>query len=223
MISRAAGEEFATEPGFVVDLKHVDAGVRNGGGNERRNGFLPGGKGLAGETGDKVKIDVGKSGCTKSRKVVEDNGAGVEATTLAGFAIDERLDTEADAVDADASEGGHSCIGELPGGAFDGDLSIEINGELGADRFEELVDEIGFQQTGGSAAEIDGIDACWEVSAVFCPFAGLVHLSDEALNVPLVFMGRKHPRGKIAVRTLRAAERNGNIKAEFVAAGYRHI
>jgi hypothetical protein len=43
------------------------------------------------------------------------------------------------------------------------------------------------------------------------------------LYVPRVFMGGKHARGKIAVRTLGAAERDRDIEAKFIAAGYHHI
>jgi hypothetical protein len=38
-----------------------------------------------------------------------------------------------------------------------------------------------------------------------------------------VFMGGKNARGEIAIRTLRAAERDGDIKSEFASVVYSHI
>src|SRR5512133_1101828 len=107
----------------------------------------------------------------------------METAGLACFTIDEGLDSEADAVDADTDEGGQGLIGKLTGGALDGDLSVRIDGEAGVDGGEELVDEVGFEQAWGAAAEIDGVDGSGQVRAEgFAPLASLVHLGDEALD-----------------------------------------
>jgi len=55
------------------------------------------------------------------------------------------------------------------------------------------------------------------------PFPSTLHLRDESLDVPRVFMCGKDARRKIAVSTLGAAEGHGDVEAEQVAAGYCHI
>lgn len=110
-----------------------------------------------------------------------------------GFVIDEGLDAEADAVDAGVGKSSEGGIGELAGGALHGDLGVGLHGELIANSGEEAVDEIRFEQAGGAPAEINGVDAQRQVNGErIGPFAGVLHLIDEALNVPGVFTSRKH-------------------------------
>ena len=193
VVTRAAREEFPSQTRFVVDFEHVDAGVRNLGCDEGGDGLLPRSECLAGKAGDEVEAEVANAGGAKAGEVVEHDGSGVKAACVVRFAVDEGLDAKADAVDACSGEGGESGIGELARSAFDGDLGIGIHRESGTDGREELVDEIGFKEARGSAAEINCVDTLRQMGAqIFAPLMSLVHLSDQALDVPRVFTSGKH-------------------------------
>jgi hypothetical protein len=106
VVASAAGEEFATKAGLVVDFEHVDAGMGNARARESGDRFLPRGEGLAGQARDEVEVDVGDSSSAEAAEVLEDHGAIMEAAGLAGFPVDEGLNSKADAIYADTDEGG---------------------------------------------------------------------------------------------------------------------
>jgi len=223
VVARTSGKQFPSQAGFVIDFEHVNTGMGDARGDEGRERLLPGDEGLARQAGDEVEVDIGDAGGPETGEVVKDNGAGMKPAALVSFAIDERLNSETDAVDTGAHEGRHGLIRELAGGTFDRDLGVGVDGELGADGSEELVDEIWFEQAGSSAAEIDSVNATGQVRAeALAPSSSIVHVGGEAIYVSRVIASGKDARGKVTVSALRAAERDGDVKAELIAAGCCH-
>ena len=71
---------------------------------------------------DEVETDVGDAGGAEAGDFVEADLRGVEAADGGGFAVDEGLDAERDAVESVMLEGFEGLGGELAGGALEGDL-----------------------------------------------------------------------------------------------------
>src|SRR6185503_11000995 len=137
-------------------------------------------KGLAGKTGDEIEVDVIDARGTEPNEVMEHDGAGVKATAVAGFLIDERLDAETYAVDSDTEKCSQCLVRELAGSAFYGDFSIGHDRELRSYSCEKLLDEFRFEQARGASAEVYGIDPLGQMYAqVFAPSSRLAHLGDE--------------------------------------------
>ena len=157
-VAGAGGEDLAAEAGLVVDLEHVDAEVGDAGGDGLLHRAAPGGGGLVGEAGDEVEREVEDAGAADAVDLVEALAFGVEAADGGGFAVDEALDAEAEAVDAVELEGFEGFGAELVGGALDGDLGVGAEGEVGAEGGEETVDVGWREEAGGAAAEVEGVD-----------------------------------------------------------------
>ena len=159
MVAGASGEQLAAETRLVVDLEHVDAGMRDVGLNERCNGLLPGRERLAREARDQVDVQVRNPRGAQALQVLEHYSPAVESAALLGFAVDEGLNTEADASDARLGKRCKGRVGNLARGALDGDLGIRFHREFPVNGSEEFGNQIRFEQARCSAAEIDGVDA----------------------------------------------------------------
>jgi len=158
--------------------------VGNSGIDEDGEGLVPRGMGLAGEAGDEVAVDVGDTGMAQAGEVVQDNGAGVEAAADLRFAVNEGLDAEADAVDSDGLEGGEGVVGDLAGGALDGDFRVGMDLELMAHGLEEALEMLRGEEAGSAAAEEDGVDGRGKFEAkLLGPVGCGGEVVDEAIDV----------------------------------------
>jgi hypothetical protein len=148
----------------------------------------------------------------------------VEAAAGVGFAVDEGLDAEADAVDAGGGEGIDGFRRNLAGRALDGDLGFGIDGEIGTDCVEEAVDEVGREERRRAAAEVDGIDVARQVEmALGGPGRGGGEVVGEAVDVAFMLAGGVNAGGKVAVSTLRTAKRDGNVDSKRAVPHPFHI
>ena len=77
VIARASGQHLAPKPRFFIDFEHVDAGVEHAAVEQHGDGFVPGGEGLAGQSGDQVQVEIGDSGGAQPLQVVKDDGPAV--------------------------------------------------------------------------------------------------------------------------------------------------
>ena len=119
------------------------------------------------------------------------------------WASESMKDAEADAVDAGGREGGEGFVGELAGGAFDGDFGVGVEVEMRAHGCEETGEEIGGEEAGGSAAKVDGVDAAGEIDThLRGPGAGRGEIVGKAADVAGVFADGVDSRGEVAVGTL---------------------
>ncbi len=157
----AAGEEFEAEARVFVYFKHVDAevGEAYGGGDFKR--VLPAGGGLVGEAGDEVGADFRDAGGLKAKDLVDAIAFGMESADGLALAVDEGLDAEADAIDAEVLRGGEDFVRDLAGGGFEGDLGGGAEGEVAMEGGEDALELRGCEETGGSAAEVEGVDCAW--------------------------------------------------------------
>jgi len=172
---------------------------------------------LAGEAGDEVAVDVGDTGMAQAGEVVQDNGAGVESAADLRFAVDEGLDAEADAVDADGLEGGEGVVGDLTGGTFDGDFGVGMDRKLVAHGGEEALEVFGSEEAGSSAPEEDGVYGVGQFEAQFVGPVGCGgEVLDEAVDVTGVVAGWVNAGSEVAVGAFRPAEGDGDIEAECV-------
>jgi len=157
--------------------------------------------GLAGEAGDEVAVDVGDTGMAQAGEVVQDNGAGVEAAADLRFAVNEGLDAEADAVDSDGLEGGEGVVGDLAGGALDGDFRVGMDLELMAHGLEEALEMLRGEEAGSAAAEEDGVDGRGKFEAkLLGPVGCGGEVVDEAIDVAGMVAGRRGWRYKARAR-----------------------
>lgn len=172
------------EAGVVVDLKQVDAEVRDAGVDGLLDRGSPGCGRLVREACDEVEAEVGDSGGAEAGDLVEAHLARMEAADGGGFSIDKGLDPKADAVGSFAEEGVEGLGGDLAGGGFDGDLGFGGEGEVTAEGGEEAADLCSREETGGSAAEIEGVRGDGKMgSESVCPVAGVCDLAAQGFDV----------------------------------------
>ena len=223
VVAGTAGEKFAAEAGVFVDFKHVDAGVGGAGFGEDGEGFLPGGEGLPGEAGEQIEVDVGDACGAEAGEVVEDDGAGVEAAGGGGFLVDEGLYAEGDAVDAGGGEGGEGFVGDLAGGALDGDFGVGGEAEVGAHGGEEAGHVRAGEDGRSASAEVHGVHGARQVNVhAGGPLGSGGHVGDEAVDVACVFAGGVDTGGEVAVGALGATEGDGEVEPERVVRCGRH-
>ena len=117
----------------------------------------------------------------------------MEAATDLGFAIDEGLDAEADALDAALNKGLQRVVGDLAGSTFDVDLGCGIEAEFGVHGSKQLPNQVGTEQAGRTAAEVDGINAAREMNGhLRGPGGSSAQVFDDAGDIALVIFGWKH-------------------------------
>ena len=159
VVAGAAGEHLAAQPGILIHLEHVDAGVRNAGVDEHIERLLPGGEGLAGKTGDQIHVEVANSSGTEAAKVIRNNCPAVQAAARLRFAIDEGLHAQTHAVHARSNQRVKRFVGNLTWRALDGDFGIRVEIELRPHGGKETRNQLRSQQAGGSTAQVNGVDA----------------------------------------------------------------
>ena len=99
-------------------------------------------QGLASEASDEIDVEIGDAGGAEALEIAEDGSAIVQAAAGMGFAINEGLHTEADAIDACLSKCSECRIGDLRGGAFDRNFSAGDEVEFCAESSEEALDQV---------------------------------------------------------------------------------
>src|SRR4051812_40242358 len=127
VIASTAGDEFAPEPGVVVDFEHVYAGVRHVAGNDLLQRFLPALRALVRQSCDQVDIDVGNSCCPQVSNVLEYGGVLVQAPDRRRLAIDEGLNAKTDTIHATTLESFQEPRRERSGSTLDGHFRVRPN------------------------------------------------------------------------------------------------
>ncbi len=117
-VTRASGDDLASQPGIFIHIQHVDAQMRHAGGDSLRQRISPALPGLVRKTGDQVDVDVVDAGGTKPFDFIERDGASMGASHRGCFMIHKRLHAQADAVESQARHGPQQFVTQLAGGTF---------------------------------------------------------------------------------------------------------
>ena len=80
MVARAAGDEFASQPGIFVHFQHVNTGVRHAAANNFIQRCFPACRGLVRQSGNQVHIDIADASGAQPRHIGQSNVARVQAT-----------------------------------------------------------------------------------------------------------------------------------------------
>ena len=147
----------------------------------------------------------------------------MQASACRRLAIDERLHAQAGAIHSGLDERFERRLIQLPRRAFDGDLRIRRDVELGAQVREKARQQLRGEQAGRSAAQVDRVHAARQMHAhPIGPGPGSSQIGDQAVHVAGVLAGGIDPRGEVAKGALRAAIGDGEVETERVAGRRRH-
>ena len=152
-----AGHDLASEARVFVDLKHINAEVSQANAGCDIERVLPACGGLVGEAGNQVDADIGYTRCLEPEDFADAVALGVAAADGRAFAIDERLNAEADAIHALMLGFGEDGVRDLAGCGFEGDLGAGSDVKGLVERGEDAAKLRGLEQAGGSATEVDSI------------------------------------------------------------------
>src|ERR1700733_7580711 len=118
-VAFAAQPDFSAQAAVVIDLQHVDGNMRRVEGDRRRERVIPTGFGLPREAGDEVDIDVPEAPGAKQGDILHDGLRGVLPAGSREFLSNERLHSEAYAIDAGAQPRVDSLGGDGTGRRLD--------------------------------------------------------------------------------------------------------
>jgi hypothetical protein len=154
----AAGDHFTAKARIFVDLKHIDTEVGETDADRNVERVLPSGSGLIRQARDEICTDVPYSSGLQAKDFAHTIAFGVGAADGGTFAIHERLDAEADAIDAETLGLVQDEISNLSGRGLEGDFSVGGEIKVLMERGEDVAKLSWFEEAGGSTAEVEGVD-----------------------------------------------------------------
>src|SRR5437868_13097583 len=104
MIADAAGDQFPAQARVFVNLKHVDAKVRNSGGNRYVKRLAPTSGSLMRETCDEIDVDIVNARAAQALNIGEHDFAIMQPADGASFSFNQRLHAQAKAIHAAAQQ-----------------------------------------------------------------------------------------------------------------------
>ena len=185
--------------------------------DQHRQRFLPRSTGLACQPGNQVQVQVGNAGRAQPAQVVHDHCPRVQPPAHPRLAVDERLHTQAHAVNALRRQRFQRAIPQLARRALHRNLGVRLPHKLRPQRCKQTRNQSRRQQAGRSAAQVDCIHPPRQTHPHSrSPRPCRCHVLDDPVHIALVVARRIDSRRKVAIGALGAAKRNRDVEAEPV-------
>src|SRR5262249_13188814 len=147
--------------------------------------------------------------------VIKGLSASVQTSNRRRLPVDERLHTQAHAIDATDSQRLDHLVGQGRRRALDRDFRIKCKVKIFAYGREDPAELFRWEGTGSSSTKIDGVGRALEngvhlygVELCSCDVRA------DAVHIPRHLVAGKHTGGKVAKTAFRSAERNRDIEAD---------
>ena len=166
MIASASAEHLPAQARILIHLQHVDTGVGNSAIDEHRQRFVPRCECLTGQSGDQIDVEVFNSCCPQAGQVFDHDGAVVQPACFARLLVDERLHSQAYAIDARFDHRLQGRSGQLSRGALHRDFGVFLDVESAAKRRKQPLEVVRLKQRWRAAAQVDRIDRAGKVDSL---------------------------------------------------------
>src|SRR5581483_4769165 len=139
----------------------------------------------------------------------------METANGGGFFVNERLQAQADTVDAATHQTIHDGARQGSGSAFHRNFRSGLNLEPSSYSLKNALQFCGIEDGGRASAKVDRVHDTIELSThLLGNPMGIFHVQTDAVHIPTENRLGKDARSEVAITTLGAAERDGNIESE---------
>ncbi len=215
LVTRAARNQLLAQPRLLIDLQHVHTRMRHSGFDHRIERPFPTRSRLPRQPRNQVQADLRDPRRTHSRNLRLASLRCMQPAHRSRLRIHKRLNPEADAIHSLRHRFVERRLRHLPRRALQRHLGPCRNRKLFTKRRKDPAQMNRLQQTRRPTAKVDRIDS----SRQLCPQLRGPHpsssdLRNQPIDVAIHPLQPKRPRGEVAERTLRLAERHRDIDTQ---------